>query len=134
MAKRSCHQCNTDRMSCYAACTGETMWLFSDLAFFALSAGGVGWMAAHDSYWGMIVFAACGLAALVEFNRVYQKDLPAARKWREMRWNALKALEKQYRDEPPADPHKNPEELVAHWNAAERRAAKDTTDRYGPVV
>jgi hypothetical protein len=104
-----------------------------ELGVYAGAAAIAGWMAARDEYLAAAMLGLVSLGALYDFQRGYRRHLNAARKWREQRWNAWKALEKQYRDEVLA--HRPP--TVAEFNAltlaAERRAAAETTERFGPI-
>jgi hypothetical protein len=105
-----------------------------ELGLYAGAAAFAGWMAARGEYMAAGILALVSLGALYDFQRGYRRDLSAARKWREQRWNTWKALEKTYRVEiltkrPPTAAEFN--ELTL---AAERRAAAETTERFGPIT
>jgi hypothetical protein len=92
-----------------------------------------GWMLSRGEYVAAAIFAFFSLGALYEFHRGYRRDLTAARRWRQQRWNALKALEQEYR----AEVHANMPPTVAEFNAlisaAEKRAAEEIAQRLGPL-
>jgi hypothetical protein len=106
----------------------------SELVIVAAGSGLCGWLLARERYVAAIIVAPFVLGAFADFQRRLQQDLNAARKWREQRGNAWKALEQQYRDEVFA--HMPP--TVAEYNerirAAEKRAAEETMARLGPIV
>jgi hypothetical protein len=105
-----------------------------ELGLFAGAAFVAGWMASRSEYVAMAILGVVSLGALYDFQREYRRDLNAARKYREMRWNEWQALEKKYRDEcgafmPPALAHLN-ERIYA----AEKRAKDEITEKYGPIT
>lgn len=116
------------------ALPGQLKLLPYDLVVFAMGAAGIGWMAANESYIGAVVFALIGMAGLWDFQRGYRRNLTAARKWREQRWNALKALAVEYR----AEVHKNMPASIAELDLqlreAEQRAEAQIEERYGPLT
>jgi hypothetical protein len=91
-------------------------------------------MAARDSYFGAVTFGLITLGVFYDFQRGYRRDLRAAHRWREQRWNAWKALEKEYRDEVYRDMPPSVAELNARLNVAEKRAADDIAERFGPIT
>jgi hypothetical protein len=101
---------------------------------YGAGAGGAGWMLAHGEYLAAAVFAFFSLGALYDFQRGYRRDLTAASRWRQQRWNALKALEQEYR----AGVHANMPPTVAEFNArisaAKKRAAEEIAQRLGPLT
>ena len=105
-----------------------------ELGIFGGGAAVAGWMLARGEYLAAAALAFFSLGALYDLQREYRRDLTAARRWRQQRWNALKALEQGYR----AEVHANMPPTVAEFNArviaAEKRAAEEIAQRLGPLT
>jgi len=105
-----------------------------DLGTFGGGAAFAGWMLASGEYLAAGVLAFFSLGALYDFQREYRRDLTAARRWRQQRWNALKALEQEYRAEVHANMPSTVAEFNARIDAAEKRAAEEIAQRLGPLA
>jgi hypothetical protein len=105
-----------------------------ELGTYGIGAALFGWMLSRGEYVAAAIFAFFSLGGLYEFQRRYRRDLTAARRWRQQRWNVLKALEQEYR----AKVHANMPPTVAEFNtlirAAEKRAAEEVAQRSGPLT
>ena len=79
-------------------------------------------------------------------GRGYKRDLAAARRWREYRWNNGSSFKTQYREDVrnrffaaarTAEKVSGPQHLatlVKELNEAERRAAQEITQRLDPIL
>jgi hypothetical protein len=105
-----------------------------NLVVFTAGSGVCGGLLAQEHYAAAIIVALFALGAFADFQRRLRQDLNAARKWREQRWNAWKALEKQYRDEVLARMPPTVAEFNERTSAAEKRAADEIAERFGPIT
>ncbi|TAJ40920.1 MAG: hypothetical protein EPO55_07420 [Reyranella sp.] len=105
----------------------------SELVLFGVLVAVAGWLAAKGEFAGAVVAALLSAAFLADFLRDYCKEMKIAQKWRLDRWNALQELERKYRAEVYGRVPPKLDQLNDRIRDAEKRAAAEIQERFGPL-
>lgn len=123
------------------------MRAWTELISVAFANGMSGWFLGHAHYWPALATSCLGAAIVASLHRDHRRELEAAQRWRDLRWNEWQGLKARYvaeaherfmteiraaKDSGDEIPGLDEHETLIH--AAERRADHEIAERFGPIV